>query len=157
MRRFLQIMIDRIARALDTPMARTVREHDWLVSEIAYEARWLSEFGLVTRTLDRLLALKRDYFRDFDEPARCREQSEISRYREDLRREVVDPVSLRSLIYVNAPQTSGELATTILERCVVYRKPGSAPISAQPDPVLPEVANTSVYRLHRAPNPPSPV
>lgn len=82
-------MREAIAKWLAPELARKAEMHDWLVSEISYEARWLGEFRFVSRTLDRLLSIKADHFRPLGNPARGKEESEISRYRDVLRREAV--------------------------------------------------------------------
>jgi hypothetical protein len=82
----IQELRDRIAAWLSPEMAKKAVMHDWLESEISYEARWLSEFKFVSRTLDRLLILKHAHFRPLDMPWKMEEEYEISHYREDLRR-----------------------------------------------------------------------
>jgi hypothetical protein len=120
--------IDTSARWANTDMYRKTVEHDWLLSEISHEARWLSEFPLLSRSLDRLLSLRRDYFRGLDEEPRSREQSDISRYRDDLRSQIVTEDDLRSTIYVNAPMTSRELARLLLRHYHVVKR--AIPVSA---------------------------
>lgn len=74
-----------LASKLDPDAARRAWMHDWLVNEIWYEARWLAEFPHVSRTLERLLSLKKAHFRPLDEESTLKEERDISLYREVLR------------------------------------------------------------------------
>ncbi len=82
-------MRDAIARWLSPELARKADERDWLVSEISHNARWLSEFKFVSRTLDRILDLLHDNFPPGDLKV-CFEPADISAYRELLRREAIE-------------------------------------------------------------------
>lgn len=78
-------MSESIARWICPDLGRRADYGDWLISEISYEARWLSEFPFVARTLDRMLDKMYDWFRPVGVEAKCKEPDAIWNYRELLR------------------------------------------------------------------------